>query len=69
MGIEHASMKSHISQEVRIQKFCTYPSGIEHAGTSLPFSPTYPMGIEYVGTVEEVEIEIETKVNPRQEPH
>ena len=49
MGIEHASMKSHISQEVRIQKLCTYPSGIEHAGTSLPFSPTYPMGIGYAG--------------------
>ena len=27
------------------------------------------MGIEHAGTVEEVEIEIETKVNSRQEPH
>ena len=26
-------------------------------------------GIKYVGTIEKVEIEIETKVIPRQEPH
>ena len=29
---------------------------------------TYPEGIEHAGTVEEVEIEIETKVTLRQEP-
>ena len=30
---------------------------------------TYPTGIEYAGTVEAIEIEIETKVTQRQEPH
>ena len=30
---------------------------------------TYPEGIEYVGIVEEVEVEIETKVTLRQEPY
>ena len=30
---------------------------------------TYPNGIEYVGIMEEVEIETETKVTLRQEPH
>ena len=30
---------------------------------------TCPEGVEYVGTVEEVKIEIETKVTPRQEPY
>ena len=32
-------------------------------------SHTYPMGIEHVSPIEEVEIEMETKVTPRQEPY
>ena len=43
--------------------------GIEYVDTSLQILPTYPMGIKHAGAVEEVEIEIQTKVNPRQVPH
>ena len=46
-----------------LSEFFTIPSG--------SYSCTYPLGIEYASTVEkvEVEIEIETKVTPRQEPY
>ena len=35
----------------------------------IKISHTYPTGIEHASAVEEVEIEIDTKVTLRQEPH
>ena len=52
------------------KNLCTYPSEIEYANTD-PMQVrreksqnlcTYPLGIEYASIIEEVEIEIETKV-------
>ena len=63
MGIEYASTDPI---QVRICAYILRELNMRH---TIQISCTYPMRIEHLGTVEEVEIEIETKVNPRQEPH
>ena len=76
LGIEYAGIDP-TSQKRRINNLCTCPLEIEYARTYLIQvrreeslnSCTYPKGIEYVGTIEEVEIEIETKVTSRKKPH
>ena len=37
MTIECAGTKPHASQKGRTQNLCTYPSEVEHAGTSYRF--------------------------------
>ena len=54
------------------QKLCIYPEGnliCKNKSYTSQNSHTYPTGIEHASAVEEVEIEIETKVNSRQEPY
>ena len=52
MGIEFVGIGHTPVKQVEIHNLCTYP-----------------LGIEYAGTTKEVEIEIETKVTPRQESY
>ena len=63
MGIEYASTNPI---QVRICVYILRELNMRH---TIQISRTYPMGIEHASAIEEVDIEIETKVNPRQEPH
>ena len=55
----------HISFENRI---CRHRSHVSQK-RRIQNLCTYLLGIEYASTLEEVEIEIKTKVTPRQVPH
>ena len=63
MGIEYASTDPI---QVRICAYILRELNMRH---TIQISRTYPTRIEHASAIEEVDIEIETKVNPRQEPH
>ena len=47
----------------------SFNQGLPRGSKHQDYSWTYPLGIRYAGTVEKLEVEIEIKVIPRQEPH
>ena len=57
--------------EEKVHNLCTYPPGIEYEGTN-PMQARICAHIPRelnMQTLEEKEMEVETKVTPRQEPH
>ena len=70
---EEHRIYAHILRELNIQahhtEFVHIPFENWTCKHIMQISCTYPMRIDHAGVVEDVEIEIETKVNPRQKPH